>query len=269
MCTRICFSIFALVVAFFAGRIFHAMQEAEPIVAGPGVTAQRMLSATEPSLAGGPGDTPVFELAGAPGGTMLLLGGTHPQEIGGAMAAILMVENARVKRGRLIVVPQANRSGFTHTDPMDYTVTNPGIEQLDIIEEEGGDPTKVIIGHAFVEPQSLQQIVDILKRGAYVQVDHIGIPWRHDDATQLDESMANMMCELADKGYLDQMVITYDRWFFNPRGAATAENPQLLNQKVGLGHLFDSFAPRLAKKGFGAAELDVLLVDNPRRILPF
>jgi len=40
----------------------------------------------------------------------------------------------------------------THTDPMDYTVTNPGIEQIDIIEEEGGDPTKVIIGHAFVEP---------------------------------------------------------------------------------------------------------------------
>ncbi len=50
---------------------------------------------------------------------MLLLGGTHPQEIGGVMAAVLMVENARVKRGRLIVVPQANRSGFTHTDPME------------------------------------------------------------------------------------------------------------------------------------------------------
>jgi hypothetical protein len=120
MCTRICFSIFALVVTLFAARIFHSMQEAEPIVAGAGVTAQRMLSATEPSLAGGPGDTPVFELAGAPGGgTMLILGGTHPQEIGGVLAAILMIENARVMKGRLIVVPQANRSGFTHTDPME------------------------------------------------------------------------------------------------------------------------------------------------------
>jgi len=113
------FSIWALVVTLSAASIFRAMQEPEPIVAGAGVTAQRMLSATEPSLAGGPGDTPVFELAGAPGGTMLILGGTHPQEIGGVMAAILTVENARVKRGRLIVVPQANRSGFTHTDPME------------------------------------------------------------------------------------------------------------------------------------------------------
>ena len=90
-----------------------------------------MLSATEPSLAGGPGDTPVFELAGdKPGGTMLILGGTHPQEIGGMLAAVLVIENVRVKQGRLIVVPQANRSGFTHTDPMEaylhrFTIDTP------------------------------------------------------------------------------------------------------------------------------------------------
>jgi hypothetical protein len=121
--TRACalaFSIGALAVAVAAGWIFRSMHEAEPIVAGPGVTAARALSAIEPSLAGSPGDTPVFELAGGkPGGTLLILGGTHPQEIGGMLAAILMVENARVTAGRVIVVPQANRSGFTHTDPME------------------------------------------------------------------------------------------------------------------------------------------------------
>ena len=35
------------------------------------------------------------------------------------LAAVLMVENARVTQGRVIVVPQSNRSGFTHTDPME------------------------------------------------------------------------------------------------------------------------------------------------------
>jgi len=157
----------------------------------------------------------------------------------------------------------------THTDPMDYTVTNPGIEQLEVIEEEGGDPSKVIIGHAFVEPQSVEQIIDICKRGANVQVDHLGIPWRHEEGDDLDGAIVNLMCEVADRGYLSQMTITYDRWFFNPRGPATADNPQLLNQKVGLGHLFDSFAPRLEKKGFRAADLETILVDNPRRILGF
>ncbi|HTP99785.1 MAG TPA: hypothetical protein VMN56_10700 [Casimicrobiaceae bacterium] len=157
----------------------------------------------------------------------------------------------------------------THTDPMDYTVTNPGMEQLDLIEQEGGDPAKVIIGHAFVEPQSVEQIVDVCKRGASVQVDHIGIPWRHDSTDELDEAIANLMSEVADRGYLPQMTITYDRWFFNPRGPATAENPQLLNQKVGLGYLFESFAPRLEKKGFRAKDLETMLVDNPKRLLAF
>ena len=157
----------------------------------------------------------------------------------------------------------------THTDPMDYTVTNPGIEQLDIVEEEGGDPGKVIIGHAFIEPRGVGQILDICKRGANVQVDHIGIPWRHDDTESLDESMANMMCEIADRGYLAQMTITYDRWFFNPRGPATEHNPQLLNEKVPLDYLFSSFAPRLERKGFRMRDLETMLVDNPRRILAF
>jgi hypothetical protein len=125
------FAVAALAVAGASGWIFWSMREAEPIVAGPGVTTQRMLSATEPSLAGGPGDTPVFELAGPmPGGTMMILGGTHPQEIGGMLAAVLIIENVRVKQGRLIVVPQANRSGFTHTDPMEaylhrFTIDTP------------------------------------------------------------------------------------------------------------------------------------------------
>src|SRR5260370_31609652 len=89
------FAIAAVAVAGASGWIFWSMREAEPIVAGPGVTAQRMLSATEPSLAGGPGDTPVFELAGPkPGGTMMILGGTHPQEIGGVLTAVPVTADA-------------------------------------------------------------------------------------------------------------------------------------------------------------------------------
>src|SRR5262245_12859180 len=130
-CSAIAFSVAALAVTVAAGSIFQSMHAPEPIVAGPGVTNQSMLSAAEPDLAGSPGDTPVFELKGEkPGGTMMILGGTHPQEIGGVLAAILMIENARVTQGRLIVVPQANRSGFTHTDPMEaylhaFTIDTP------------------------------------------------------------------------------------------------------------------------------------------------
>src|SRR5262249_5236603 len=62
--------------------------------------------------------------------TMMILGGTHPQEIGGMLAVVLVIENVRGMEGRLIVVPQANRSGFTHTDPKEaylhsFTIANP------------------------------------------------------------------------------------------------------------------------------------------------
>jgi hypothetical protein len=109
----------AAIIAAAAGWTFASMHEAEPIVAGPGVTAQRMLSDVQSNLRGSGGDTPIFELVGRePGGTLLVIGGTHPSEIAGMMAAVLLVENARVAKGRLVVVPQANRSGFTHTEPM-------------------------------------------------------------------------------------------------------------------------------------------------------
>jgi Succinylglutamate desuccinylase / Aspartoacylase family len=114
------FLIVGAVIATSAGRNFAAMHEPEPIYAGPGVTKRGMLGDYFPALAGGPGDSPVFVLEGQePGGTLTLLGGTHPQEVAGHVAAILVIENIRVKRGRVVVVPQANRSGFTHTDPLE------------------------------------------------------------------------------------------------------------------------------------------------------
>jgi Succinylglutamate desuccinylase / Aspartoacylase family len=108
------------VIAIWAARIFAGMNEPEPIYPGLGVTRVGQLGDYFPPLAGGPGDSPVFVLEGEErGGTLALLGGTHPQEVAGHVAAILVIENTRVKKGRVLVIPQSNRSGFTHTDPLE------------------------------------------------------------------------------------------------------------------------------------------------------
>jgi hypothetical protein len=65
-----------------------------------------------------------------PGGTVLILGGTHPCEPAGYMAAIMMMENLQVKKGRIIVIPLANASGFTATEPQEafpqyYAIAKP------------------------------------------------------------------------------------------------------------------------------------------------
>lgn len=156
----------------------------------------------------------------------------------------------------------------THTHPVDWTVTNPGVEMLDVMEQEGVDPGKVIIGHCFIKVE-LPQLLELCQRGANLQIDHIGIPWMHDSADELDDEMAVLICELADKGYLDRLVFSYDRFFYHGRGPITVEEPDQFNTKVPYGYLFDSFAPRLNRKGFGDAELRQVLVHNAHRLLGF
>jgi predicted deacylase len=96
---------------------FAAMHTPDTINKGPGVTAVKMLSDYFPGLKNTPGDTAVYVLdSGKPGGAVLLVGGTHPNEPSGYISAILMVEKARLTKGKLFVIPQANASGFTHND---------------------------------------------------------------------------------------------------------------------------------------------------------
>lgn len=103
-----------------AGREFRSMHEDPPIHPGPGVSRILKLGSYAPTLSGTAADTEVYVLEGAaPGGTVLVLGGTHPNEPASHLAALLLVENAVVAQGRLLVVPRANRSGFTATTPFE------------------------------------------------------------------------------------------------------------------------------------------------------
>ena len=95
---------------------------------GAAVTKLRWLSDYLPGLEGTPGDTPVYVLRGAePGGTALILGGTHPGEMAGVLSAVLLVERAEAVRGTLIVVPHANNSASRAN--AEYIVTFRGEER--------------------------------------------------------------------------------------------------------------------------------------------
>ena len=54
-------------------------------------------------------DTEVYILdSGLPGGDMLILGGTHPNESASPVAAIAMAENLKCTQGRLFIIPWTN-----------------------------------------------------------------------------------------------------------------------------------------------------------------
>ncbi len=110
----------ALVVTVFVALEFLAMRQPLPIIAGPGVSETRHLSFYFDGIRGSRGDTEVYFLRGTqPGGTALVLGGTHPNEPSGHLAAVVLVEKSILQAGQLIVIARANGSAFTHDDPQE------------------------------------------------------------------------------------------------------------------------------------------------------
>lgn len=121
----------AAVIGYLAVQ-FLSMREVEPIYPGPGVTEIKMLSDWYPGLKGTAGDTEVYVLKGEKeGDSMLVLGGTHPNEPSGLVGAVLLIENVVMEEGTLYVIPRTNNSAMTCTDPqegapMRFTISTPG-----------------------------------------------------------------------------------------------------------------------------------------------
>jgi len=102
----------------------------------PSISRVAKLSEYNSALLGTAGDTEVLIYEGSqPGGTMLVVGGTHPDEPAGTVAALILAENVVVVQGKLIVIPYANASGFTHNLPQEghppyYTLSTPGGDRI-------------------------------------------------------------------------------------------------------------------------------------------
>ena len=114
-----------------------ALAEQRP---GSAVSRVGALSDYVPALAGTALDSPVYFIEPTsasvpPSGarpSILILGGTHGNEIAGVMAASLFVSRARPAAARLIVVPRANASAATWPDP-----DRPGPAYIAIAGAEG------------------------------------------------------------------------------------------------------------------------------------
>ncbi len=99
-----------------AAIAFIQQRQPDTIVKGPGVTRIGKLSDYFEGIRGTANDPDYYLLEGKePGGTIVLWGGTHPVEPAGYLAPILLIENVRVTKGRVFVVPQINISSFGNT----------------------------------------------------------------------------------------------------------------------------------------------------------
>ena len=151
------------------------------------------------------------------------------------------------------VARAARRTGLAITTHA--VLSDVGLAQLRIFEEEGADVSRVVIGHAD-SYQVLDHYLAILERGANLEFDFIGMPWERERIGE--ERTIELVCELLGRGYADRLFLSQD-----------VCNDSQLKTFGGNGYtyLMDSFLPRLRAAGASDAEIETMTVANPRRLL--
>jgi phosphotriesterase-related protein len=138
-----------------------------------------------------------------------------------------------------------------------HAVLSPvGLAQLTVFEEEGVDPSRVVIGHADSYPV-LDHCLEIIGRGANLEFDFLGMTFtaveRHGEGRIVD-----LLGELVGRGHADRILLSQD----------VCHDSQL---KAYGGHgyvyLFETFLPRLRAAGLPESAIRTMTIDNPARIL--
>ena len=179
--------------------------------------------------------------------------GVRPGIIGeiGTDKPWLSAQEERVHRA---AARAARRTGLAITT---HAVLSPvGLAQLQIFEEEGADPARVVIGHADSYPV-LEHYLAIVERGASVEFDFLGMAFtpteRHGE-----ERVVELLCELLARGHGDRILLSQD----------VCHDSQLRRYE-GHGYTYRarSFLPRLLAAGVSEAEIAAITVANPGRLL--
>lgn len=114
----------ALFVTVITGVQYYNYRHKEVVfVRGPGVTEMQKLSDYYAPLKGTIGDADIFVLGSQNPNepSILLLGGTHPNEISGQIAPLLLMETLEVSNGTIYIILEANRSAYTLSFPQEAT----------------------------------------------------------------------------------------------------------------------------------------------------
>ena len=131
-----------------------------------------------------------------------------------------------------------------------HTGPGPGLVQLDILAEQGVDPSAWIWVHA--QGARDEDILSAAERGAWISLD--GVRPR-----SLDRHVA--LCQkLKVAGYWDQVLLSHDAGWFDPAKPGGGEIR-------GYTLIFEEMLPRLREAGFSEEELSRVLSVNPANAL--
>ncbi|MBM3944930.1 MAG: aryldialkylphosphatase [SAR202 cluster bacterium] len=136
---------------------------------------------------------------------------------------------------------------------------------LDILVKAGADVKRVIMGHLDLTAQDKTDILTLAKTGCYLEWDTFG----NEDTTKSplsplerinDAQRMEKLEWVVENGYGDRLVVAHD----------VCIKPHLVRYGgKGYGHILTSIVPRMWKRGWTQAQIDAVLVENPKRVLAF
>ena len=127
-----------------------------------------------------------------------------------------------------------------------------GLDQLDLLAEEGVDPRRVIVGHSDSVPIPGYHLA-LARRGCYVSFDGIGTGSRYD----LDRAAEDIVA-LARAGFGAQILLSHD---------VCLRDHLRAHGGCGYGFLIGGFLPLLTAAGLDAEQVRRFVTANPRAAL--
>ena len=162
---------------------------------------------------------------------------------------------AAVMSAAAIAHQQTGVTITTHSEP---GLRN-GLEQQAYLVERGVAPTRIIVGHAG-DSADLAYLRAIMDRGSTIGIDRFGM-----EHMQSDERRVDTVVGLVEMGYADRIVLSQDAAFYShvtPPSWRAAHAPRWEIQ-----HLSRRVLPVLRRRGVSSADLERMLVQNPRMLL--
>jgi phosphotriesterase-related protein len=142
-----------------------------------------------------------------------------------------------------------------------HTTNGMGLEQLDIFESEGVSPEQVIVSHIGFEPQPLDYSERMLRRGANISIDRIGM-----HAFYPDEHWLAVVGNAVRKGYVSQVMLSHDAAVF-VYGLEIASGEKVFDDYTYIPRVF---LPRLQREtGVTDEQIEIMMARNPQRALAF
>ncbi|HEY4071952.1 MAG TPA: hypothetical protein VGM52_02495 [Herbaspirillum sp.] len=167
----------------------------------------------------------------------------------GTHRGVIIPEADRLFKAAALASLATGAAVVTHTSAVDQAFWH-----LDTLERAGMDPSRILISHMGAA-KDIDELIAVARRGSLLGIDKVGFVARRSNA-----ELADLVRDACEAGLEKQIILSSD----------VARRDRLMRHGgSSYGAVFSDFFPMLRERGVSADHIDVMMRQNPQRILNF